>query len=80
MTPLIASNSASLISSIGFLSTLPTVLTAMCGLPTAATVSAKSLSTAPAAVRSPWKAMPSAPAALIAATVSSAAGLVDALL
>ncbi len=80
LTAVISSYSASVISTNGFFSTLPTVLMAMSGLPTAAIASANSASTAPAVVRSPWKATPSAPAALIAATVSSAAALVAALL
>ncbi|MNE65683.1 hypothetical protein D3C80_1611870 [compost metagenome] len=80
LTALIASYSASEISTIGFFSTLPTVLMAMSGLPIAATASAKSLATALAVVRSAWNAMASAPAALTAATVASASGLDAALL
>lgn len=51
-TALISSNSASLISTIGFFSTLPTVLIAMSMLPIAALASANSFSTALAVVRS----------------------------
>ncbi|MNL84256.1 hypothetical protein D3C87_2121750 [compost metagenome] len=80
MTALISSYSASVISTKGFFSTLPTVLTAMSMLPSAALASAKSFSTLAALVRSPEKAWAAAPVALIAATVSSAAAFVAALL
>jgi hypothetical protein len=80
LTALIASYSASLISSIGFLSTLPTVLIAMSGRPTAATASANSFSIAAAVLRSACRATACAPAACTAATVASASARVAALL
>lgn len=52
LTALISSNSGSLISTMGFLSTLPTVLTAISTEPMAAFASAKSFSMDEAVVRS----------------------------
>lgn len=80
LTSLIWSYSASLMSTIGFLSTLPTVLMAMSGRPMASTTSANSFSMAPARVRSAWNATAWAPAALIAAIVASASAFVESLL
>ncbi|MNE80283.1 hypothetical protein D3C80_1768370 [compost metagenome] len=80
LTALIWSYSASLISSIGFFSTLPTVLIAMSGRPTAATASANSRPIAVAEVRSACNATAFAPAACTAATVASASAWVAALL
>ncbi len=80
LTAVISSYSASLISVKGFFSTLPTVLIAMSGRPIAAIVSAKSFSIAAAEVRSAWKATASAPAARIAASVSSVSAAEEGLL
>ncbi|SKV92504.1 Uncharacterised protein [Mycobacteroides abscessus subsp. abscessus] len=80
LTALAESYSSSVISVNGFLMTLPTVLMAISGRPTAATVSANSLLTASPVVRSPWNATAFAPAVCTAATVSSAASLLEGLL
>ena len=80
LTAVISSYSASVISVKGFFSTLPTVLIAMSGRPTAATASANSFSMAPAELRSACNATAWAPSCFTAATVASASALVAGLL
>src|SRR5581483_485831 len=76
----IVSYSSSVVSTNGFLSTLPTVLTAMSTRPYRLTAPSNSLTTSETLVRSPWMANAFPPAAWTAFTVSSAEAFVPSLL
>jgi hypothetical protein len=76
----IESYSASVVSTIGLRSTLPTVLTAMSTLPNTSIAAANSFSTLSGTVRSPWTLTAFAPDSCIWATVLSASASVAALL